>query len=133
MAARTPRDRTQASRPQGQLQRKIRWERMAKTQLGSVAISSQPNERTDKVDEAEKGAVHRIEAGKDAAKVLELVDTAFDEMTFAVEPRVVVALDLGALVRRNDRFTVPRLQVGDEVGAGVAAIRHPLLEGQPAE
>ena len=102
-------------------------------QLGSVDISPQPNERTDKVDEAEIGAIQLVEAGEDAAKLLEFVDATFHEMAFAVEPGVVLSLDLGRLMRGNDRFTAPRLDIRDEWRSCIAAIRDDPGEGQAVE
>ena len=96
--------------------------------LGSVDISPQPDERTDKLDEAEIGAIQFVEAREDAAKVLELVDTTLDQMPFAVEPGIVGTLHLGGLMRRDDRFSAQRLDVGDERRTGIPAISDHALE-----
>jgi hypothetical protein len=105
--------------------------------LGSFAIeagpSSQPNQRTNEVDKAEKGAVQFVAAREDAAKVLEFIEAAFDQMAFAVDPSVILPFDLGALMRRNDRLTAALVQVGDERRSGIAAICQDFLEGQLSE
>ncbi len=110
---------------------------MSSDLLGSFDIearpSPQPNERTNEVDKAEKGAVQFLETRKDAAKVLEFIEAAFDQMPFALDPRIVLAFDLGALMRWNDRLTAALVQVGDERRSGVAAIRQDFLEGQSGE
>ncbi len=98
--------------------------------LGSVDISAQPNKRTDKLDEAEKGAIQFVETREDAPKVLELIEAAFDQMSFAVHPGVVLPLELGRLMRWDHRFAALRVQVGDEVRPSIAAIRQHLREGQ---
>jgi len=85
------------------------------------------------MDEAEKGAVLLVKAGENATKVLEFVEAAFDQVSLAVEPRIVRALDLGPLMGRNHRLAATFLQIGDEVRSGVAAIRHHFLEGQAVE
>ncbi len=100
---------------------------MSSDRLGSFAIeagpSPQPNERTNEVDKAEKGAVQLVETREDAAKVLEFIKAAFDQVPFAVDPGVILAFDLGALMRWNDRLAAALVQVGDEWRSGVAAIR----------
>ena len=95
--------------------------------------SPQPDERADKLDKAEKGAIQLVETREDATKVLELVETALDQMPLAVEPGIVHPLDLGRLMRRDDRFTALGFDVGDEGRAGIAAIRQDFREGQPIE
>lgn len=66
--------------------------------------------------------------------MLDLIETAFDQMALAGEPGVVRALDLGPLMRRNDRFTALRVQVRDELRpSSLAAIRDHFLEGQPCQ
>lgn len=82
------------------------------------------------MDETEKRAVELVKAGKDAAKLLEFVEAAFDQMALAIDPGIILAFDLGTLVRRNDGFTAPFLQEGDERRARVAAIRQHFREGQ---
>ncbi len=105
--------------------------------LGSFAFeagpSLQPNERTNEVDKVEKGAVQFLETREDAAKVLEFIEAAFDQMPFAVDPGIVLAFDLGALMRWNDRLTAALVQVGDERRSGIAPICQDFLEGQPVE
>jgi hypothetical protein len=59
------------------------------------------------MDKAEKGAV-------------QLVEAAFDQVAFAGEPGVVLAFDLGALMRWNDRFAASVVQGGDERAVGKA-------------
>ena len=80
------------------------------------------------MDKAQIGAIQLVKAGEDPAKVLELVEAAFDQMALAVEPGIVVAFDLRALMRGNDRFTALRLHLRDEGCPGVAAIRHHFLK-----
>ena len=101
--------------------------------LGSVDISSQPHERTDELDKAEIGAIQLVEAREDAAKLLEFVDATFDQMAFAVEPGIIRPLDLGRLMRWNDRLTAASLQGGDKDGSSIAAIRDNLLEREPIQ
>jgi hypothetical protein len=65
--------------------------------------------------------------------VFELVDTTLDQMPFAVEPGIEVALHFGGLIRRDDRLRTQRVDVGDKCRAGVAAIRDDLLERDPIQ
>ena len=95
--------------------------------------SPQPDQRTDKVDEAQKGAIQFVEAREDAAKVLEFVDTTLDQMPFAVEPGIVRALEPGRLMRRDDRLSAQGLDVGDERRACIAAIRDHALEREAVQ
>ena len=101
--------------------------------LGSVDISSHPQERADKVDKAQIRAIQRVEAGEDAPKVLEFVDTTLDEMAFAIEPAVVLPLDLGALMRRNDGFTPTPLDRGDTRRCRIAPTPDAALKGDPVD
>lgn len=113
---------------------------MSSDPLGSFDIeagpSPQPNERTNEVDKAEKGVVQFLETREDAAKALEFVDfieAAFDQMSFAVNPRTVLAFDIGALMRWNDRLTAALVQTGGERRSGIASICQDFLEGQLSE
>jgi len=45
------------------------------------------------VEKAQVGAIQLVEAGENAAKVLEFVDAAFDQMALPVEPGIIRALD----------------------------------------
>lgn len=101
--------------------------------LGSVDISAQPDERTDEVDEPQIGAIQLVKAGEDAAKVLEFVDAAFDEVALAVQPRIVCALDLGRLMRWNHGFAALGLHRRDQIRSGIAAIRDHAQEGEAVE
>ena len=85
------------------------------------------------MEKAQVGAIQLVEAGENAAKVLEFVDAAFDQMALPVEPGIIRALDGGALMRWDDRDAAARLKMGDERRACVATIRHDLREGQPVE
>lgn len=85
------------------------------------------------MDKAEKGAVQFLETREDAAKVLEFIEAAFDQLPFAVDPWIVLAFDLGALMRWNDRLTATLVQGGDEWRSVVAAIRQDFFEGQSGE
>ena len=71
--------------------------------LGCVDILTEPNERAGKINKAQVITSQFIKARKDAAEMLEFVDIAFDQMTFAVDMLVVVALDFAIGARRNDR------------------------------
>jgi hypothetical protein len=115
------------------MQRNCQRLEILNAQLGSVDISAQPDERTNELDESQVGAVQFVEAGKDAAKMLELVEAAFDEMPLAIDPLIVFPLDLGSLMRRNHRFTPTRLEVCDERLFCVAAICQHFVEAQPIE
>ena len=46
--------------------------------------------------------------------MLELVDAAFDQMRFAIQPGIAAVRDLGALMRRDDRFAAALLRRCDE-------------------
>ncbi len=95
--------------------------------------SPQPDKRTDKVDEAQKGAIQFVEAREDAAKVLEFVNTTLDQMPFSIEPGIVLALELGRLMRRDDRLGAQGLDVGDERRARIAAISDHALEREAVQ
>jgi hypothetical protein len=82
------------------------------------------------VNEAKKGAIQFVEARENAAKVFEFVETAFDEMPLAVQPRIVLALALSSLMGRDHRLATALLQIGDELCSGIAAIRDHFLEDQ---
>ena len=71
------------------------------------------------MDKARKPRGKFVEAGKDTPKLLEFVEKTFDEMAFAVEPSVVIALDFGTLVRRDDRN---RMILKDEVNKSLSSI-----------
>jgi hypothetical protein len=85
------------------------------------------------VDKAEIGAIQFVEAGEDAAKLLEFVDTTLDQMAFAVEPSIVLSLDRGGLMRWNDRLAAAIVHGGNQCGSGIAAVRDDLLEREPIQ
>jgi hypothetical protein len=85
------------------------------------------------VDKAQKRASQRVEAGKVAAKVLEFVEAAFDQLPLALAPALVVALDSGALMRRDDGLAPTRLHLRHEIGRCLPTIRNHALKGQPVE
>ena len=81
----------------------------------------------------EKAQVTRrqfVEARKDTAEMLDLVDETFDQMTLPVPPAVIVAGLLGTLVRWNDRYCPLLDNPIDQRLSGVAAICNNVLSAQ---
>src|SRR6476660_9205590 len=74
-----------------------------------------------------------IETRENPTKMLELIDEALDQMTFSIQPTVILSLQLRALMRRNDcrRATFSNL-VNQDLGS-VAAIRNHVVAGQTFE
>ena len=64
------------------------------------------------MEKAQVGAIQLVEAGENAAKVLEFVEAAFDQMALPVEPGIRRARDGGALMRWDDREAAARLRDG---------------------
>lgn len=85
------------------------------------------------MDEAEIGAIQLVKAREDAAKVLELVDTTFDEMALAVEPAIILALHRGGGMGRDHRLTPPRLDGSDEGRACIPAIGDHAFKREPVK
>jgi len=71
-----------------------------------------------------------VKARKDPTKMLNLVDETFDQMALTVQPSVVVAGQLGALVRRNDDNRPALNNPIDQGLSGIAAIRNHVLSQQ---
>jgi hypothetical protein len=65
--------------------------------------------------------------------VLEVVDTAFDQMAFAIEPPLVVALEFGALMRGNHRLAATLLHLRDQICRCIPPIRDHPLDGEAIE
>ena len=57
--------------------------------LGSVDISSHPDESTDEMEESEVPVGQLVEPGEEATEMLDLADEAFNEVAFPVQMRVV--------------------------------------------
>lgn len=74
------------------------------------------------MDEGEKVASGLLVAGGDAAKLLDLVPKAFDQITVLVKVVIIVALLLAGAQARDDRLAAPGLDVLDELLAVVAFI-----------
>jgi hypothetical protein len=66
--------------------------------------------------------IQLIEARKDAPKMLDFIDEAFNQMAFTIQPAIIFTQDLGALVRRDYGFNTTLQQVSNEMGCGVATI-----------
>ncbi len=71
------------------------------------------------MDKPGKASGKFVEAGKHPTKLLEFVEKAFDEMAFAVEPGVIVALNFGTLVWRDNRRC---MVLEDKVNKGLCRI-----------
>ena len=70
--------------------------------LGSVDISSSPNEESDEVQEGHEVVSGFLETRGDTAIMLDLVEKAFDEMAFLVKMPVVDPLVEAVGTRRDD-------------------------------
>ncbi len=53
--------------------------------LGSVDISSHPDESTDEMEESEVPVGQLVEPGEEATEMLDLADEAFNEVAFPVQ------------------------------------------------
>ena len=53
--------------------------------LGSVDISSHPDESTDEMEESEVPVSQLVEPGEEATEMLDLADEAFNEVAFPVQ------------------------------------------------
>ncbi len=71
------------------------------------------------MDKTAKMRSEFIEAGDDAPKVFEFVEKTLDEMPFTVQPAVILALDFGALVERDDGRCAAR---ENEVNKGLRSV-----------
>ncbi len=78
-----PQGPIQHSSPDPPLLGKLRIE------LGSVDISSHPDESTDEMEESEVPVGQLVEPGEEATEMLDLADEAFNEVAFPVQMRVV--------------------------------------------
>ena len=85
------------------------------------------------MDETQITDCQFVEASKDASVVLDLVDKTLDQMPFSIEPGIVLALELGRLMRRDDRLGAQGLDVGDERRARIAAISDHALEREAVQ
>src|SRR5215211_1920401 len=74
------------------------------------------------MQEAEIRAIQFLEPRKDAAKMLEFVDQTLHQMTFPIQPRVILTQEVGTLMRRNNRFNPSIQQIIDELLSRIAAI-----------
>ena len=57
--------------------------------VGSVDISSHPDESTDEMEESEVPVGQLIEPGEEVTEMLDLADEAFNEVAFPIQMRVV--------------------------------------------
>ena len=82
--------------------------------LGSVDELFEPDEGAGEVDEGEEAVSVLVEAGADAAEILELADEALDEVPLLVRRIVAVARDDAVLLGRDGRDGLHRaLDMGD--------------------
>lgn len=85
------------------------------------------------MEEAEKRAIELLEAGENAAKMLEFVKATLDQMPLPIEPGIVLALDPSPLMRRNHGLAAALLEGGNKLGCGIPAIGDDLLESEPIQ
>ena len=83
--------------------------------------SVEPNQHGNQQHTSEKRAGELVEAGCDAAVVLDFVEEAFDDIALEIEGEVRLALGLPVGLRRNDGFDAAPFEVCDE-GIGVVAL-----------
>ena len=71
-------------------------------ELGSVDISTKPEQDSDKSKEASVAVVELIKTGKDTPKPLNLVEEALNQMAFFVKMLVIVTWLEAMLAGRDD-------------------------------
>ena len=69
--------------------------------LGSVDISSEPNERADKTKETQVVLCQLIKAREDSSIVLDFIDEAFNQVPLTIQVFVILTLVFAILARRN--------------------------------
>lgn len=85
------------------------------------------------MDKAQVRAIQLVETREDAAKLFEFVETAFDQVPFAIAPSIVGTPDFGPLMRWDDRFAAALLDVRNQVYCRIPTIRNHPFEGEPIE
>lgn len=80
------------------------------------------------MQEAEKRAIQLIETREDTTKMLNFVDETLDQMTLTIQPFVVLAQNLAALMRRNHGFDPGFKEIVNEMGCRVASVSDQTLE-----
>lgn len=76
--------------------------------------SFNPSQRANQVETGEVIACGFFITGGDATKILDGIEEAFDEIAFAVECKVAVALDLAVCFWRDHRLDGTHLKALDE-------------------
>jgi len=79
-----------ASSPSGKFSKYCHSNSLLPIVLGSVDESPEPDEGTGEVDERQEARGVLVEAGEDAAEVLQFADEAFDEMDVSEVRRCLV-------------------------------------------
>jgi hypothetical protein len=69
------------------------------------------------------GAIQFFEPRKDTAELLDFVHKTFHQMAFPIQPSVVLAHEVGTLVRGNNGLNTPIEQIIDEIVSGIPPIR----------
>lgn len=75
--------------------------------LGSVDISAQPNECTDKAEKAKITLGELVKTRKDTPVLLDFIDEALDQMAFLIKMLVIVPLLLAVGSGWNNHFDAP--------------------------
>ena len=72
--------------------------------LGSVDISTKPDQSTNETEKAEISVGQFFKSRKDPTKILDFVDETFNQMAFFVKMHIILAQFLAFGSGRNNRF-----------------------------
>src|SRR5262245_21714688 len=80
--------------------------------------------------EAQEAASEFVKARNDMAKMLDFVDETLHQMAFTIQPSIIIAWLLAALMRWNDRDSASFKDKVDEVLTCIASVCNQLLIGK---
>lgn len=93
-----------------------------------MRLLAEPDECRDETQEAQVSVSQLVEAGEDAAIVLNLADEALDQVALLVCVPINLTLFFAVAARRNDRFRALFFDTFDEVCRVVAGVGNQHLE-----
>lgn len=80
------------------------------------------------MQKAQIRAIQFLKAGKDAPKMLDFVDKAFDQVALSIQPFIILPQDFRSLMRRDHRFDAAPQQILDKIRRRITAIRDQALK-----
>jgi len=101
--------------------------------VGSVDISSKPNNGADQVQKASITMGKFVKAREHPAKMLDFVDETFDQMPLTIPPAIIVALGFRAWVRRYHRFCTAVDNLIHQCLRGIAPVCNDIRRFQPCQ